>query len=140
MLGGGAPLLLAVLLSVALGSGPTYAAHVAHDVAHDGTPPRLDVWFGPQLDVATTPAPGSACTAWCVPCCSGRAITRPDLFPNLLAPLTAWPGLYGRTGTFKAYIHLFDPSKDGSGSTDAQLRALIAVLRQRDVGVGSRSG
>ena len=98
------------------------------------------MWFGPQLNVATKPAPGTRCTAWCVPCCSGGSITRPDLFPNLLAPLADWPSLSSRTSTLKAYLHLFDPSKDGSGSTDAELTALIAVLKQRDIGVGVEVG
>ena len=106
-----------------------------------GGPPQLDVWFGPKLD-SKAALPGSKCTSWCVPCCShGPSVVRPDLWSNLLAPQTAWPSLYERTSTLKAFLHMFYPSTTNkNGATDAQLKALMAVLKKQGIKVGVEVG
>jgi hypothetical protein len=81
--------------------------------------PSVDVWYSPlwPLDLATAAAP------------------RPDLFPLLTAPSTAWPELASRTATFKLKMQPLYAKLP-----DADLAALAAVIKSRGMRTGLEIG
>lgn len=90
-------------------------------------PPQLDVWYGPNGML-----PG--------------AVVRPDFWANITAPGTAWPQLASNVKVFKLFLdELYGPPGKpgvgpGVGSTDAQLKQLIALLKGRGIRTGIEVG
>ena len=85
-----------------------------------------DVWYGPN------------------PFSKGAAL-RPDFFSNVSHPETQWPQLAKKVTTFKIFLDmLYTRGCAGCsptmGSTDAQLRSLIAVLKARGIKTGIEVG
>ena len=109
--------LAAAALAAAVLSSPTAARE---------KPPRPQVWFDPNPFL-------------------GPQHATPNLFPLLTSPETSWPELASRTVGLKLFIDMFytkgEPGlQPGQGTTDAQLSALIAMIKRRNLRVGLEFG
>jgi hypothetical protein len=98
-----------------------------HGATGGGTPPQLDVWFGPNPF-------------------HGGATIRTDFFGNVTAPAEAYPQLIGDIAFFKIFLDMLygPPGKPGlppgMGSSDEELKALIGVLKKGGIRTGIEVG
>jgi hypothetical protein len=96
----------------------SFSAASSADAISQTLAPVPDVWYSPHFV-------GSM-----------NSSTPMDLFPLLNAPETAWPELASRSSWFKLKMKIIYPTS----STDAELSALIATLRTREMRVGIEIG